>query len=231
MFDFSKQGSIFIITAAGVRIHECHSKTIATEIVSKLSSGELLRDILASNIENLAKIEKRKQQIQKSKTTLSSETLNSKLKQSNVDLKKAQSKIIELQNEVRRLSTSVKPSLNLEKNNQFRKDITSELYKTIIGSYNTGATIHLWELTPKEIIQLIYYIAIFNKHNYKEHWQVNELITNQNAWDQFDALRSNNRHSNDFVAKGIYPKYFALVCEILNISGDGGSPLVKANRY
>ena len=231
MFEYSKKGSIYLVTANGVRIHECHSESVASSIVAQLDDGKLLRDILAENIANLANVAKRKEATSLPKLGTNHDELKSDLAQTKLQLSKSEAKVIQLQAEVSRYSFIKLNKMAEDEHNKFRKEISAEIYRVIVGSYDAGATTHLWDLSPKEIIQLVHYVSIFKRNNFQEHWQVNELITNKNAWDQFDALRSNNRHSNDFVAKGIYPKYFALVCEILNIGGDGGSPLVHASRY
>jgi len=224
MFSYLEKDSKFIITASDIRIHECHSRTVATDIVKQLKSGRLLRDVLASNIENLSRLEERKQKSEHAKEIASSARLRT-------ELDNAKSKNKKLHEQLLELKSAVLTSISKKAHSSLKKELIAEVYKAITGSYDERATLELYELTPKEIVQVIRYIAIFKRNNFNEHWQVNEFISNRNAWDQFDELRSNNRHANDFVAKGIYPKYFAIVCEILDIGGDGGSHLVDSHRY
>lgn len=87
------------------------------------------------------------------------------------------------------------------------------------------------ELSQKEVNQISNYIKIYKKNNCTEHWQVNNIISANNDWNSFDAIRSHNDHGHQKLVKGILPKYFAIVCQVLNITGDDGSPLINAIPY
>ena len=225
MFKYVKKGSEYIVKAGEIRIHDCHSLTEATNIVDRLNEGKLLRDILAANINNLSKTQKFKSQDESTQAT------PQKLKVAQAELKKSNDLNKNLKIEIAKLKQTTDLGVTEEEHNSFKKEITTELYRAVVGSYEPRAALELWELTPKEIVQITRYIAIFKRRNFKEHWQVNEFISRKNAWEEFDALRSNNLHANDFTAKGIYPNYYRIVCEILNISGDDGAHLVNADRY
>ncbi|MEC4726209.1 hypothetical protein HWQ46_11670 [Shewanella sp. D64] len=225
MFKYTKKGSEYIVKAGEIRIHECHSLSEVSNIINRLNEGQLLRDILATNIQNLSKT----QRVKEGDKLL--QTVQQKSKTAKLEVKRVNKLNKNLLNKIAKLSENVESEITKEAHYDFRKEITTELYKTVVGSYQVGATLHLWDLTPKEIVQLTRYIAIFKRCNFKEHWQVNEFISNKNAWGEFDALRSNNLHANDFTAKGIYPNYYRIVYEILNISGDSGTHLVNADRY
>lgn len=87
------------------------------------------------------------------------------------------------------------------------------------------------ELTIAEIEQLINYILIFKENNYTQHWQVNQKISQKRMWDSFKDIRSYNDHGYKNNIKGILPKYFSIVCEVLEILGDDGNPLLDAKSY
>ena len=88
-----------------------------------------------------------------------------------------------------------------------------------------------YKLTNKEWEQVKEYVLIFKKNSLKKHHEVNNYITNNNLWDDFSELRSMNDHGSNKVVHGITEKHFKLICEILNITGDNGAPLIKAERY
>jgi hypothetical protein len=85
--------------------------------------------------------------------------------------------------------------------------------------------------SDKEIEQLSLYLAIYKKKHCTEHWQVNALISKHSVWSKFDELRSHNTHESGYVAEGILPKYFAIICRALKISHSGGSHLLDAEAY
>jgi len=87
------------------------------------------------------------------------------------------------------------------------------------------------EQKNKEIAELLTYIWIFKKFNLKKHWQINNYITNIDAWGDFAELRSLNDHGYQNKIKGITPKFFAIVCNVLNITDDDGSPLKEFEKY
>ncbi len=87
------------------------------------------------------------------------------------------------------------------------------------------------DLTITELNQLANYCWILKSNTWKEHWKVNELISNKNRWDEFDALRSRNHHASGKSVKGILPIYFSIVCKVLKIGPDDGSPLLEAIPY
>ena len=83
----------------------------------------------------------------------------------------------------------------------------------------------------EEASQVKKYAKIFKDKSFYEHYEVNNYIGNHNLWNDFSKIRSFNDHGNYKRIPGIQPKYFAIVCEILEITGAGGSPLDKAEPY
>jgi hypothetical protein len=75
------------------------------------------------------------------------------------------------------------------------------------------------------------YVRIYIENNCTEHYQVNEIISRSERWHEFTEIRTLNLHGNGYTVEGISKKHFRLVCEILNIAGGQGSPLVKDDRY
>jgi cold shock CspA family protein len=86
-------------------------------------------------------------------------------------------------------------------------------------------------LSENEIIQLTSYLKLFKEHNCSEHWEVNEIISAEKIWGSFEEIRSLNNHGYRRSVKGILPKYFAIVCEVLEVGGDGGAKLLNATKY
>ncbi len=87
------------------------------------------------------------------------------------------------------------------------------------------------ELTNEQVEQIANYIWIFKSNNFKHHWEVNELISKSQIWDGFSELRSLNNHGPSGIVKGITPKFFAIICKVLEITGDDGEPLVDFEKY
>jgi cold shock CspA family protein len=86
-------------------------------------------------------------------------------------------------------------------------------------------------LSEDEIIQLTSYVKLFKEHNCSEHWEVNKIISAKKMWGSFEKIRSLNNHGRIVPVKGILPKYFAIVCEVLEVGGDGGAKLISATKY
>jgi hypothetical protein len=75
------------------------------------------------------------------------------------------------------------------------------------------------------------YLKIFLNNGFKEHYQVNNYITQKNMWNNFKIMRSLNDHGEHKNIKGIQPKYYAIICKRLNISGAGGKQLDDVHLY
>lgn len=96
------------------------------------------------------------------------------------------------------------------------------LEKQTISSYN---------LTSKEESQVLEYIKIYKNESFEKHWQANNYITNNNLWDSFSEIRSLNDHGDHKRIPGILPKFYGIVCQLLNIGGSNGAPLDKSEKY
>ncbi|WP_449102720.1 hypothetical protein [Pseudomonas extremaustralis] len=88
-----------------------------------------------------------------------------------------------------------------------------------------------YEVSDKAWDQVIKYVSIFRASSFNKHHQVNEHITKNGLWDDFREIRSMNNHGANKTVHGITPKYFKLVCNILEITGGGGDPLIKSEKY
>lgn len=86
-------------------------------------------------------------------------------------------------------------------------------------------------LSSEEVQEIDQYVRLFRKHGCTEHHQVNEIISQKSAWDQFKTIRSLNDHGKYKQIKGVQPKYFEIVCGILEISGGYGYPLDRYEIY
>lgn len=86
-------------------------------------------------------------------------------------------------------------------------------------------------LSSNESKEINEYIKIFRKHGCTRHHEVNEIITKNRLWDNFKTIRSLNDHGKSKEIEGIQPQYFEVVCNILKISGDKGSPLDGYKKY
>ena len=108
-----------------------------------------------------------------------------------------------------------------------------EKYKNPNGSSNESPdNIYKGEaLSLNEANEVNAYIKIFRENGFKEHFQVNEFITNKDKWNEFPTIRSLNDHGEHKKIPGVLPKYFDMVCSILKINGANGRSLDKATHY
>ena len=88
-----------------------------------------------------------------------------------------------------------------------------------------------FHLNRQEQQEVSNYIHIYLKNKYKEHYEVNAYISKMNLWDNFQTIRAYNDHGTHVQIKGILPKYYAVVCKILDIKGAGGKPLDSSSHY
>ena len=86
-------------------------------------------------------------------------------------------------------------------------------------------------LSLKESQEINQYTKIFLENNFKEHYEVNRYISKMNLWDEFPNIRSLNDHGENKDIPGILPKFYAIVCKKLEITGAGGTPLDQAKHY
>ena len=86
-------------------------------------------------------------------------------------------------------------------------------------------------LTDEERREVEGYVEIFVTQEFKEHWQVNDWIGLFDSWDNFRSIRSINDHVVAKGLEGIHPRFFAIVCELLDIHKFDGSPLIKSTKY
>jgi hypothetical protein len=88
-----------------------------------------------------------------------------------------------------------------------------------------------YKLTDKSWKQVKEYASIYRKNSLTKHHEVNNYITSNGLWGNFSEMRSMNDHGNEKVVKGITEMYFKLICELLEITGGNGDPLIKAEKY
>ncbi|NQY07528.1 MAG: hypothetical protein HRT68_15360 [Flavobacteriaceae bacterium] len=105
------------------------------------------------------------------------------------------------------------------------------LYKQYSTEHQDNNVLKGLCLSRTESTELQEYIDIFKANGFSKHTQVNENITEHGLWDRFPTIRSLNDHGEYKDIEGIEPKYFEIVCCILNISGEGGRALDNFKKY
>ena len=85
--------------------------------------------------------------------------------------------------------------------------------------------------TSNEVGEIMDYIEIFHNFGCNEHHEVNEIISQKGAWDNFKTIRSLNDHREYKEIEGIQPIYFEVICNILKISGGQGRSLDGYKKY
>ncbi|HEX5272720.1 MAG TPA: hypothetical protein VFW33_19620 [Gemmataceae bacterium] len=89
----------------------------------------------------------------------------------------------------------------------------------------------LSRLSDQERCEVERYVEIFRRKGFKKHWQVNDWIGCFDSWDNFRSIRAINDHVVAKGLQGIQPKFFAIVCRLLEINDFDGSPLIKSTTY
>lgn len=105
------------------------------------------------------------------------------------------------------------------------------LYEKYSNSSTTPPPTNGDELSKAESEEISQYIKIYHSNNFTEHHQVNNFISENNFWNQFSTIRSLNDHGQHKEIKGIQPKYFNIICQLLKISGGNGLPLDSYKKY
>lgn len=105
------------------------------------------------------------------------------------------------------------------------------LYKEYSTKHQPNSVLKGMSLSQIESSEIQEYIDIFNENGFTKHTQVNDYITSNNLWGHFSTIRSLNDHGDYKDIEGIEPKYFEVVCHILNISGEGGISLDNFKKY
>lgn len=82
-----------------------------------------------------------------------------------------------------------------------------------------------------EVDEICLYLDIYRSQGCRQHFEVNQIITDNRGWDHFPTIRSLNDHGEYDDIQGIQPKYFQAVCSILGIGGADGRPLDRFRPY
>jgi hypothetical protein len=128
-----------------------------------------------------------------------------------------------------RLSWRELQLLNSSGKDRFSKMV--ELYNRYSIPRNDSNEVLQNPLSPEEIEEIQRYIGIYKTEGLHAHFQVNEYITANDLWHQFPKIRSLNDHGDFKNIHGIQPKYFQIICHLLNISGGNGRPLDAYRTY
>ena len=88
------------------------------------------------------------------------------------------------------------------------------------------------QLTTAESKEINDCIDIYRRNGFTKHHEINQFITDNKKWDDFPTIRSLNNHGEHKEnIEGILPKYYTIICKILGITGENGSPLYKSTHY
>jgi len=106
------------------------------------------------------------------------------------------------------------------------------LYENYSHSNDTGESLTNGnKFTPIESEEINEYVKIYRTNKLTKHFEVNDYISINNLWDKFPTIRSLNDHGKHKELKGIQPKYFEAICQILNIFGEKGVHLDAYKPY
>lgn len=86
-------------------------------------------------------------------------------------------------------------------------------------------------LSEDQICEVREYINIFEREGFSEHYEVNNWISSRGLWGKFPNMRSINTHRSGRRVLGIEPRYFSIVCAILELHDFKGSPLDDTEKY
>ncbi len=199
--EINDKGTVYSILINDFRIHEEYCLSSAKRVLDGLSKGKQLVDLVDNP--QLRKLEEE---------LISTKAENANLKKKNVEL------------------STEKDALNalLDMFESGKKSVYQYRVEKIT---NLPAPVSLNELDSSTFNEILEYVTIFIQWRFKEHWQVNNFISKTNCWHQYPNIRSINTHRNRKEVEGIRPEYYALVCEILDITGDNGTPLIHSRKY
>lgn len=205
------KGTFYQLFYGDLFVHYEYCRSALIKVMERLKSGEVLYDILSDEFKyKERKLSQNTSQELKAKNS-QCELLTENIKQLKLELESLQSKY----DDSIAQKKLVIPSINLS-------DLTKQnrSYGFLRDDFNL-----------QEVQELLKYCLIFKVNKLNAHWNVNELITSKGCWGEFPIMRSMNTHSNGYTTQGIREKYFAVVCDVLNVDGDGGSKLEKAEHY
>lgn len=141
-----------------------------------------------------------------------------------VDGNKLISKILLQRKNKRRISP-----LNLQKVKEYNDKVNFKTKEVNFKSFNQKKIIK-----PQNIFDLECqkYYDLMEKYNFSDQAKMNNYLTREKEWDNFPSIRAINNHGNYTNIRGITPKAYAKVCELMkkNISS-GGQPLTSSKQY
>jgi len=203
-----EKGTFYQLFYGDFYIHYEFCRSALEKIRDRLKSGEVLYDILTDEF--------------KAKETKIIQQYDNELSNKDNEFIQLEDK---LKSEIE--AEKNKPKEDLSKNNSLYS--IPEVPATHSARRSLGYRRDDYSI--EEVRELLKYCLIFKINRLTAHWNVNELITSKGLWDEFPIMRSMNTHSNGYRTQGIREKYFSIVCDALDIDGDGGSKLEKAEHY
>lgn len=205
-----EKGTFYQLFYGDLLIHYEYCRSALVKVMDRLKSGEVLYDIINDEF--------------KHKESKLIERTSCELNDKNSLCIQLDTKVRQLREDLASLQTKYEDSL-------IKNPVVPPVH--LSNSYVQNRTLGFRrdEFELQEVQELLKYCLIFKINNLNAHWNVNDLITSKDCWDEFPIMRSMNTHSNGYTTPGIREKYFAVVCDVLDIDGDGGSKLEKAEHY
>lgn len=122
--------------------------------------------------------------------------------------------------------------LERDEEEEIYEEYTSLIYNNEYRNLNEQIEISSdTELSPQELYELSEYINIYNNYDCTRHWEVNQIISDENRWDDFPTIRALNTHRSNNRVRGILPKYFAIICNVLSIDSGSRNPITESKNY
>ncbi|MCJ8296287.1 MAG: hypothetical protein MJK15_17960 [Colwellia sp.] len=233
----------FLVLREGIKITLTHSKEQAREAIEMLKSGEsmivimefIIKDTRTSSLGLIDKEKDAGKQRVLNIQRVYEHKLNKEIKLKNMSLerqKKNYENVVRLTKENKYLSTKLAQTEDTLTLASKSLNIRAKQPSPVARKRSPVEEVMFeHDINHQEASEVLAYVDIFNDNNYKEHWQVNEYINNRNMWDRFFNIRSMNTHENQYTVQGIKPAFYRIVCNVLNINGDGGSRLISSESY
>jgi hypothetical protein len=225
----SESLTVYNIFMQGVLLHVEYSSVSAKNTIAQLESGATLYDVLYKEFNRTNKTT----QYQKSLVEQELETVRLELCTRSEMIVERDAKVVEQAKlllekdkkiaELTTLNKTANPLVRFAKDSPLGQTVTPTKYA---NQFRQSSTFDMDELG-----ELVKYCTLFISRGFKRHWDVNEFIEKNNAWGDFPIMRSHNTHTNGYTVNGIHKRFYAIVCRVLNLDGDGGSPLLRIEDY
>jgi hypothetical protein len=211
--------TVYNIYLGHVLLHTEYSASSANDVKARLGAGETLYDILHGQFHRMTKMASHQVdtlQREVDKLSLYRDGAIMELAESAIMLEKSNELVVKARLDVQSLTAQVntpKPAVQAIKPPTRRP----------VRANNS--------LDLDEAAELVNYCTLFVTQGFKQHWDVNAYLDKTDQWNHFPIIRSRNTHQNGYTVNGIHKRCYAIVCQILSLEGDGGSPLQMVEDY